>query len=60
MCGRFGLDQPTKRIIATLEDTGITISNKILKNEKLPKLNIPPSVPIITVINKIVDTLDNL
>ena len=51
MCGRFGLDQPTNRIIATLEDAGITISNKILKNEKLPKLNIPPSVTIITIIN---------
>jgi putative SOS response-associated peptidase YedK len=57
MCGRFGLDQPTKKIIATLEDAGIAISNKLLKNEKLPKLNIPPSVPIITVINKDEDNI---
>ncbi len=51
MCGRFGLDQPPKKVIATLEEAGIAIRNK-LKKEKLPKLNIPPSVPIITVINK--------
>jgi putative SOS response-associated peptidase YedK len=51
MCGRFALDQPTKKIIATLEDAGIEIRNR-LKSEKLPKLNIPPSVNIVTVINK--------
>jgi putative SOS response-associated peptidase YedK len=51
MCGRFGLDQPPKKVIATLEEAGIAIRNKLNK-EKLPKLNIPPSVPIITVINK--------
>jgi putative SOS response-associated peptidase YedK len=50
MCGRFGLDQPPKKVIATLEEAGIAIRNKLNK-EKLPKLNIPPSVPIITVVN---------
>ncbi len=56
MCGRFGFKQPPKRVIEILEGVDLEVTN-VLKSEKLMSENIPPSVKILTVLNKNEDML---